>query len=170
MREHTPSLQTLAANLAVPSCLRLLLSMQPTIEARAERLLAALAGVVSARAVADETGRLCEVHILASPELHPKQIVRNVESALSAGLAVHVDRRIVSVAQLRSSAAEPYVSKARTIAKQGSKRDERIVYVGFETSSSSALDTTCAVTLQRGEERIVGTATCMNTPAGRATR
>src|SRR5687767_7318496 len=74
------------------------IGMPPTIEVRAERLLTALAGVVSARAVADDVGRICEIHILANPDLHPKQIVRNVESALSAGLGVVVDRRIVSVA------------------------------------------------------------------------
>jgi hypothetical protein len=116
--------------------------MQPTTEARAERLLAALAGVVSARAVADEFGRLSEIHVLASPDLHPKQIVRNVESALSAGLGVIVDRRIISVAQLRQSAAEPYMAKQKQLARDQDKRDERLVYVQYDSQSTSALDTT----------------------------
>jgi hypothetical protein len=71
--------------------------------ARAEALLASLAGVVSANVVADSFGRIREIHILAVAELHPKQVVRNVESALSAGLGIQVDRRIVSVAQLRTA-------------------------------------------------------------------
>lgn len=72
-------------------------------EEDAEQLIGALAGVVSAHIVTDGTGRMVEIHVLARPDLHPKQVVRNVESALSAGLGVHVDRRIVSVAQIRAT-------------------------------------------------------------------
>lgn len=146
--------------------------MAPTIEVRAERLLTALAGVVSARAVADQGGRICEIHILASPDLHPKQIVRNVESALSAGLGVLVDRRIVSVAQLRASAADTYMpaqNKSSGKAARGSaKREDRVVYVQFEASSTSSLDTRCNVTLRRGQQDINGTASGVNTVQGRA--
>jgi hypothetical protein len=42
-----------------------------------------------------------EIHVLASDRLHPKQVVRNIESALSAGLGIVIDRRVVSVAQVR---------------------------------------------------------------------
>jgi hypothetical protein len=146
--------------------------MQPTIETRAERLLTALAGVVSARAVADEDGRLNEVHILASPDLHPKQIVRNVESALSAGLGVIVDRRIISVAQLRPNTAEPYVKKqkktARAEARSSGYSQTRRVYMQFDTASASALDTTCNVTLVHDERRLTGTGSGVNTLQGRA--
>lgn len=138
--------------------------MQPTIEMRAERLLGALAGVVSARAIADEFGRLCEIHILASPDLHPKQIVRNVESALSAGLGVIVDRRIVSVAQLRQDTA-PSIAKTRQIA---AARAGRMVYDRFETESTSSMDTRCTVLLRRGAETISGSAAGLNTTRGRA--
>lgn len=139
--------------------------MQPTIEARAERLLTALAGVVSARVVADEAGRLSEIHILASPEFHPKQIVRNVESALSAGLAILIDRRVVSVAQLRSTAAESYI-KNRT--PPAALANNRLIYLHFDTTSASSLDTSCTVTLRRGDTDIVGGATGFNTLPGRA--
>ena len=74
-------------------------------EEDAERLLGALAGVVSAHIVTDGVGRMVEIHILATPDFHPKQVVRNVESALSAGLGIEVDRRIVSVAQIRTETA-----------------------------------------------------------------
>ncbi|MGQ0561670.1 MAG: hypothetical protein ACT443_07335 [Gemmatimonadota bacterium] len=146
--------------------------MPPTIEVRAERLLTALAGVVSARAVADELGRLCEIHILASPDLHPKQIVRNVESALSAGLGVIVDRRIVSVAQLRPSAAASYVTQqkktARVAARAAARQDDRAVYLRYELTAASSLGTSCQVTLRRGEDHIQGLASGVNTPQGRA--
>ena len=142
--------------------------MPPTIEIRAERLLAALAGVVSARAVSDELGRLCEIHILAAPELHPKQIVRNVESALSAGLGVIVDRRIVSVAQLRGGAAEPYMETHRKFTRDAESRAARLVYVQYDASSTSALDARCTVTLRRGEDHFTGTGSGVNTLQGRA--
>lgn len=146
--------------------------MPPTIEVRAERLLTALAGVVSARAVSDDSGRICEIHILASPELHPKQIVRNVESALSAGLGLLVDRRIVSVAQLRPSATDSFVTKqtktSRAAARDAARVEDRIVYVEFNSSSTSSLGTSCNVTLRRGETPINGSATGVNTVQGRA--
>lgn len=71
-------------------------------EEDAEQLLGALAGIVSAHIVTDASGQMVEIHVLSTPELHPKQVVRNVESALSAGLGIQVDRRIVSVAQIRT--------------------------------------------------------------------
>lgn len=74
-------------------------------EEDAEQLLGALAGVVSAHIVTDAAGRMVEIHVLSTPDLHPKQVVRNVESALSAGLGIQVDRRIVSVAQIRTESA-----------------------------------------------------------------
>jgi hypothetical protein len=72
----------------------------------AEALLASLAGVLSAHVVTGTDGRIIEIHILSAAELHPKQVVRNVESALSAGLGIEIDRRIVSVAQVRSATSE----------------------------------------------------------------
>lgn len=144
--------------------------MPATIEVRAERLLTALAGVVSARAVADDIGRLCEIHILASPDLHPKQIVRNVESALSAGLGVIVDRRIISVAQLRPSAADSYLAKPKLPRSDVAvpRPENRVVFVRFESASTTALGTSCSVTLKKGDEVFVGNAAGMNTSQGRA--
>jgi hypothetical protein len=73
----------------------------------AEALLASLEGVLSAHVVAGTDGQIVEVHILAVNGLHPKQVVRNVESALSAGLGITIDRRLVSVAQVRTPGAGP---------------------------------------------------------------
>ena len=42
---------------------------------------------------------MAEVHILASSALSPKQVVRNIESALLAHLGLKVDHRKISVAQ-----------------------------------------------------------------------
>lgn len=66
---------------------------------RAEQLLASLEGVLSARIVTSPLGEVSEVHVLAQSGLTPKQLVRNVESALLAHLGLKVDHRKISVAQ-----------------------------------------------------------------------
>ena len=66
---------------------------------RAENLLTSLEGVLSARVVTTPLGEVSEIHILAQAGLSPKQLVRNVESALLAHLGLKVDHRKISVAQ-----------------------------------------------------------------------
>jgi len=66
---------------------------------RAENLLTTLEGVLSARVVTTPLGEVSEIHILAQAGLQPKQVVRNIESALLAHLGVKVDHRKISVAQ-----------------------------------------------------------------------
>lgn len=56
--------------------------------------------VVACRIVADEVGRPLEVHVLAHPGKHPKQVVRDVQSVALASFGLEIDRRIVSVVQL----------------------------------------------------------------------
>ncbi len=65
-----------------------------------ERELCRLDEVSIARIVADSVGRITEVHILANPGKHPKQIVRDVQSVALASFGVEIDRRVVSVVQL----------------------------------------------------------------------
>ena len=57
---------------------------------RAENLLTSLDGVLSARVVVSPVGEILEIHVLAQAGLAPKQVVRNVESALLAQLGVKV--------------------------------------------------------------------------------
>lgn len=145
-----------------------------TAEHQIERLLSALAGVVSARVILDQ-GRIIEIHVLASPSYHPKQIVRNVESALSAGLGIVVDRRLVSVAQLRADAVEipesgdlvpaPELPVPQTTEPP---RVTRLELVGFDTSTTAPLDASCTVTFRCGDIETSGTASGANTPVGRA--
>jgi hypothetical protein len=66
---------------------------------RAENLLTTLEGVLSARVVTTPLGEVSEIHVLASSGLSPKQIVRNIESALLAHLGLKVDHRKISIAQ-----------------------------------------------------------------------
>ena len=66
---------------------------------RAENLIAGLTGVLSASIVVTPAGEISEIHVLAQPDTPPKQVVRNIESALMAQLGVRVDHRKISVAQ-----------------------------------------------------------------------
>jgi hypothetical protein len=66
---------------------------------RAENLLTSLEGVLSARVVTTPLGEVSEIHVLAQAGLHPKQLVRNIESALLAQLGLKVDHRKISIAQ-----------------------------------------------------------------------
>jgi len=56
--------------------------------------------IVACRIVADPLGRPLEVHVLAHPGKHPKQVVRDIQSVALASFGVEIDRRIVSVVQL----------------------------------------------------------------------
>jgi hypothetical protein len=66
---------------------------------RAENLLTSLEGIISARVVTTPLGEVSEVHVLAQAGLAPKQLVRNIESALLAQLGLKIDHRKISIAQ-----------------------------------------------------------------------
>jgi len=66
---------------------------------RAENLLTTLEGILSARVVTTPLGEVSEVHVLAQSGLAPKQLVRNIESALLAQLGLRIDHRKISIAQ-----------------------------------------------------------------------
>jgi hypothetical protein len=65
---------------------------------RIENDLLRVPGVMSASVVGEETPR--EIHVVATPERSPKQIVRDVQSLTSARFGISIDHRIVSVVQL----------------------------------------------------------------------
>lgn len=147
----------------------------PPSQQQIEKLLGSLAGVVSARVLLDYEGRIRELHVLATPALHPKQVVRNVESALSAGLGVEVDRRVVSVAQIEGAfetATPAAPSKAPVEEPEPAEAegvdDVRVVLVGFDSSRASAQRARCTVTLERDGVRYSGAADGPDTPQGRA--
>jgi hypothetical protein len=66
---------------------------------RVENLITALTGVLSARVVVTPLGEVSEVHVLTKIDVQPKQVVRNIESALMAQLGFKIDHRKISVAQ-----------------------------------------------------------------------
>jgi len=66
-----------------------------------ENIVTRLRGVKSARVIADERGNITEIHVVADETRHPKQISRDIESALLSQLGLRIDHRIVSIAQMR---------------------------------------------------------------------
>lgn len=141
----------------------------PPSQHQIERLLSSLAGVVSARVLLDYEGRVRELHVLATPDLHPKQVVRNVESALSAGLGIEVDRRVVSVAQIEGTHVA--LSSSEPPAEPEPEEDVegvRTVLIGFDATRASAQRAHCTVTLERAGVRYSGAADGADTPQGRA--
>ena len=68
-----------------------------------ESVIRQLREVISARVVAGASGEIEEIHVLTEATRPPKQIVRDIESALMAKLGVQVDHRKVSVAQVQGN-------------------------------------------------------------------
>jgi hypothetical protein len=100
---------------------------------RAEQLLTSLEGVLSARVVTTPLGEVAEIHILASSALNPKQVVRNVESALLAHLGVKVDHRKISVAQ--TAEVRPLEAlEAGAVRERAMKR--AVLFEGFAVTSA----------------------------------
>lgn len=143
---------------------------------RAEELIATLPSVVSVRIVPTESGGVDAIHVLTTGETLPKQMVRNVESALMAHLGMRVDHRKVSVATttarpspaggvsaaavaaaLAASTAAP--AKAPVAPPVSDAKPQRTMYFeDVEIKGSRAKGLTCRVTLRRGEETFVGEA------------
>ncbi|HHX10733.1 MAG TPA: hypothetical protein GX729_05140 [Firmicutes bacterium] len=103
-----------------------------------ENILVCLPGVQKARVVVNDWGAIEEIHILTGLDRNPKQIVRDVQSALKAQWDITVDRRKVSVAQLKSSMPVTL---------------GRLRYAGLEvkTETSTGKGEVC-VTLERASE------------------
>ena len=120
-----------------------------------ERLLARIPGVISARLMVNDWGAIEELHVLATTERGPKQIVRDVESTLAARWGIKIDHKKISVAQLaHADSAMPPV---------------RLKVVGFTSSVDTiASRYQCTVALEVATEdapRFVGRAEGMNVPS-----
>ena len=70
-----------------------------------EDVVRQLKDVVSTRAVLGPLGRIDELHVLVNPKRAPKQIARDIESALRAHLDVTLDFKKISIAQVQGRSA-----------------------------------------------------------------
>ena len=64
--------------------------------------------VVACRIVADAVGRPVEVHVLAHPGKHPKQVVRDVQSVALASFGLEIVRAVLGRALERSGRDVPF--------------------------------------------------------------
>ncbi|HHV61490.1 MAG TPA: hypothetical protein GXX51_02475 [Firmicutes bacterium] len=65
-----------------------------------ENTIRQIRGVSTARLILGSDGAIEEVHVLATQERSPKQIVRDIESACMVRFGVRLDRRKISVARV----------------------------------------------------------------------
>lgn len=68
-----------------------------------ERLLAGIPGVDRAKVVVNDWGAIESIHVMGDTSRPAKRVVRDIESALAAQVGVLVDRRKISLAQVRSA-------------------------------------------------------------------
>jgi hypothetical protein len=116
-----------------------------------ESIISRLKDVMAVSVVEGPDGELCEIHVLADSSRPPKQVVRDIESALMARLGYHVDHKIVSVAQVDSVAQKSEVSRLRL----------SDVSISLNGSSSEV-----TVRLQKDGAVYCGTASGGGTPSG----
>lgn len=64
-----------------------------------ESIISQISGVTAVRVVPDGDS-LREIHVIADSAKNPKQIVRDVETAILASTGLRIDRKIISVAQM----------------------------------------------------------------------
>lgn len=67
---------------------------------RIEEAIAALDGIEAVRLVPGERRPIDELHVVVGPGREPKTTVRDLQSLLTAGFGIEVDRRVISVVQL----------------------------------------------------------------------
>ncbi len=90
-----------------------------------ERTLRGLKDVRSARIVADQDGRILEVHVVASSGRSPKQIARDIESMLVARLAIPIDYRKISVALVEEDVEVPEAAEVPPEASESQARERQ---------------------------------------------
>ncbi len=96
-------------------------------------LIEKLEGVLNVKFVDDEKGNIIELHVLASKAIHPKQLVRNIESALLSKFDYTIDRKVISIAQIESELyAQPERVKFLALNLRYTSNSEVIVNVELQ--------------------------------------
>ncbi|MEO8193959.1 MAG: hypothetical protein ABI681_08905 [Gemmatimonadales bacterium] len=142
---------------------------------RAEELILTLPGVISARIVAGDSGAIDQIHVLTTSELTPKQMVRNIESALIAHLSMRIDHRKISVAttseqkpkllepEEKASAPPPAAGQEgqpqpASQAPRTGAFARRLYFEDVEVRGSRSKGLSCRVTLRKGSSSYIGEA------------
>ncbi len=113
-----------------------------------ESVVCRLKGIIAVSVVPDGNGGVSEVHVLAGSSRSPKQVVRDVESAVMARLGVTIDHKKISVAQVEDGAVRYDHSRLKfsdvSIAFNGSRTEatvrltkDAIVFSGTASGTNS---------------------------------
>ncbi len=105
-----------------------------------EDIISKIEGIKAVKVVGDGED-IREIHVLASSDKNPKQIVRDIETAVFAITGLKIDRKVVSVAQIHGEA----------------QRRRRIALVEIEREDHG-LEVTYRVTVQKDGEEMEGEA------------
>ena len=138
-----------------------LVGLDPWGLRRIEKLLLGLEGVGSLKIVPDGHGGIEEIHVLTSSSLGPKQIVRNIESALLAEFGLQVDHRKISIARVKSAPETPASQEAkipRPAAAPEPARDRRLVLGNVRIERAAGQKVTCRVDLADADKVFTGEA------------
>lgn len=129
----------------------------PYDEAQCHRMLTRLPGVFAAGLRMDG-GQIVEIHILASTDRNPKQITRDVQSALFAAYNLEIDHRIISIAQLPD---DPFGAEA-SAAEEPRVDAPRLSFIGIDCSIKSGA---CRISVHLSHDGNVfsGEADCSDT-------
>ncbi|NLV57245.1 MAG: hypothetical protein GXY67_00580 [Clostridiales bacterium] len=124
-------------------------------------LLTKLPGVYAATVLPGEDEAVREIHIVASRARNPKQISRDVQSALLAAFDLQVDHRIISIAQLGEN---PFAASAPCPAE--ALPGFRLQCMGVQ-SGVEADNYHVSVHLRADDRDLVGEDSCRYTPSRR---
>ncbi|MBN2260215.1 MAG: hypothetical protein JW702_06705 [Clostridiales bacterium] len=111
-----------------------------------EDLVKKIQGVLSTKAVIDND-KIVELHLLTDKSRNPKQISRDIQSALAADLDIEIDHKVISIAQINF--VEDSYSNKRVKIKSVSK----II---------NSTDLICEVKLTLGDVEMVGSSQYRN--------
>ena len=121
---------------------------QNVTETALQELINDIEGIVSSKVKLDDMGNLVEIHALADKSRNAKQIVRDIQSAVTAKFDLELDHRIISIAQLNCDSVV--------------HREMRIVFKGMEVASKG-LEIDVKVILSHGEKDYCGSQKGINT-------
>jgi hypothetical protein len=125
---------------------------------RVERLLRAVEGIDSLKIVPDGLGAIDEIHVLSSPDLGAKQIVRNIESALLAQFGLQIDHRKISIAHVRKQDLPAAVTPEPEPEPEPKVEARRIILRGFHVDRRAGEHVLCRVRLGDNDQTYEGQA------------
>jgi len=113
-----------------------------------ESIICRLKDVIAVSVVPDSCGDVAEIHVLTSASRPPKQVVRDVESAVMARLGFAIDHKKISVAQVNDNSPKYDHSRLKfsdvSISLNGSKTEATVrltkggaIYAGSANGLSS---------------------------------